>query len=75
MYNIDRWTEKAENDSKDQSTSFINHDASFTPILRQLILNAEKNVESVPNHRQHPEILKKFVMAKKKKAKMKKAKA
>ena len=46
--------------SKDQSTSFINHDASFTPILRQLILNAEKNVESVDSIQKS---FKKFAMA------------
>jgi len=49
--------------SNDQSTSVVNHNAPFTPILRQLILNAEKNVESLPNHRRHPEILKKFATA------------
>ena len=47
--------------SNNQSTSVVNNNAPFTPILRQLILNAEKNVESLPNYRQHPEILKKFV--------------
>ena len=46
---------------KDQSSPVVN--LSFTPILKQLILNAEKNVESLQNHRRHPEILKKFATA------------
>ena len=49
--------------SKVQSTAVVNHNVSFTPILRQLILNAEKNVESLSNHRRHSEILKKFATA------------
>ena len=41
----------------------VSHDASFTPILRQLILNADKNLDRAPNHRRHSEILKKFATA------------
>jgi len=48
---------------KEQSEAIICHDESFTPILRQLILNAERNLDQAPNHRQHSEILKKFSTA------------
>ena len=43
---------------KEQSEVIISHDASFTPILRQLILNAERNLDQAPNHWRHSEILK-----------------
>ena len=33
--------------------------SSFTPILRQLILNAEKKLDKAPNYCRHTEILKK----------------
>lgn len=42
--------------SKDMPTPVVNPNMSFTPILKQLILNAEKNVESLPNHQRHSEI-------------------
>ena len=48
---------------KEQSEAIISHDASFTPILRQLILNAERNLDQAPNHRRHSEILKQFSTA------------
>jgi len=49
--------------SKDMASPVVNLNMSFTPILKQLVLNAEKNAESVPNHRRHPDILKKFATA------------
>ena len=36
---------------------------SFTPILQQLLLNAERNTGKLPTGRRHPEILKKFSTA------------
>jgi len=48
---------------KEQSEVIVFHDASFTSILRQLILNAERNLDKAPNHRRHSEILKKFSTA------------
>ena len=48
---------------KGQSSPAINLSMSLTPILKQLILNAEKNSESLPHQRRHPEILKKFATA------------
>ena len=48
---------------KEQSETIISHDASFTPILRQLSFNAERNLDQAPNHRQHLEILKKISTA------------
>ena len=48
---------------KEQSETIISHDASFTPILRQLILNAERNLDQAPNHRRQSEILKKISTA------------
>ena len=35
----------------------------FTPILKQLILNAEKFLDQAQNHRRHSEILKRFATA------------
>ena len=49
--------------SEDKSETMSNHDSSFTPVLKQLLLNAEKNIEKVPKHRRHSDILKKFATA------------
>ena len=40
-----------------------NHISSFTNILKQMMVNAEKNIGQYPTHRRHPEILKKFSTA------------
>ena len=36
---------------------------SLTPVLKQIISNAEKNAERLPHGRRHPEVLKKFSIA------------
>ena len=33
---------------------------SFSPVLRQIISNAEKNTHRLPHGQRHPEVLKKF---------------
>ena len=33
---------------------------SFSPVLRQIVSNAEKNVHRLPHGQRHPEVLKKF---------------
>ena len=45
---------------KDQSDTVISHNSSFAPILKQLVLNAEKNLDRAPSHRRHSDIMKKF---------------
>ena len=35
---------------------------SFTNILRQIVLNAEKNHDKCPTHRRHPSIVKKLTV-------------
>ena len=48
----------------DQTSNEIpNHISSFTNILKQIIVNAEKNIEKYPTHRRHPGVLKKFSTA------------
>lgn len=49
--------------SEDKTATMSNHDSSFTSVLKQLLLNAEKNIERVPKHRRHSDILKKFATA------------
>jgi hypothetical protein len=39
---------------------FERHTNGFSPLFRQLMLNAEKNIEKLPKQRPHQELLKKF---------------
>ncbi len=39
---------------------FERHANRFSPLFRQLMLNAEKNLEELPKQRRHQELLKKF---------------
>lgn len=58
-----RLSELLQQYSEDKTETVSNHDSSFTPVLKQLLLNAEKNIERVPKHRRHSDILKKFATA------------
>ena len=48
---------------QENSESENSKELKFTPVLKHIILNAERNAIQMPKCRRHPEILKKFCTA------------